>query len=261
MIRVPKLEMHLAYGCNLRCENCCHYSDYRPGGLVPLAEGSDWLKSWSIRLEPVNFSLLGGEPLLNPEVPAYIKVAREQWPHTKIRLVTNGLLLPRTPLEFWRTLAETEATLTVSIHSRDGRYLDELSAALACAQFHAREYDFRLETRNSVDGWYRTYRGHGPGMTPFQDGDPRSSWRACPSKHCLTLEGNAIWKCPPLAHFPRIAHKFRLDLKPEWEKPLRYVPLTLDATDDEVRAFVGRGEEPVCGMCPASPAYFEKAIR
>src|SRR5262245_41927815 len=104
MIRVPKLEMHLADRCNLRCESCSHYSNYAGGGILAFEVGSAWLKSWSMRLEPVHFSFLGGEPLLNPAVPQFLRLARELWPHTAIRLVTNGLLLDRGDDHLWRAL-------------------------------------------------------------------------------------------------------------------------------------------------------------
>lgn len=261
VIRVPKLEMHLAYACNLRCESCSHYSNYAVGGILAFDVGRTWLTRWGRRLEPVHFSFLGGEPLLNPAVPQFLTLARELWPHSTIRLVTNGLLLRRCADNFWRALADTACVLTVSIHSRDLEYLDQLRASLEHAQSQARRLGFRCETRNSVQGWYRTHRGHGREMLPYDDGDPVASWTVCESKHCVTIENNALWKCPPLAHLPRVARKFGLDAKPEWQVPLAYQPLTLDASDDDIRTFVGLRAERVCGMCPARLSYFEKSIR
>jgi hypothetical protein len=114
--------------------------------------------------------------------------------------------------------------------------------------------------RNSVDNWYRFYRGSGRDMLPFADGHPDASWAVCASKHCVTLENDLLWKCPPLAHLPRVAERFNLKSKHEWRVPLSYEPLTLDATDDEVREFFARRAEPACGMCPAKPVHFEKEI-
>jgi hypothetical protein len=260
VIRVPKLEMHLAYACNLRCEQCSHFSNYGFGEVLTLEEGSAWLGNWAARIEPVHFSFLGGEPLLNPKVPDFLSLARRLWPYTHIRLITNGLLLPRCSVEFWRALSKTETTLTISIHSRRADYLKQLHCALGVLSLRATQHGFRFELRNSIDGWYRLYRGKGADMLPFDDQAPNSSWAACRSKHCVTLEKNALWKCPPLAHLSRVAAKFDLARKPAWRIPLSYTPLTLAATDDEIRDFIGRQAEPACGMCPAKLEFFEKTI-
>ena len=59
---------------------------------------------------------------------------------------------------------------------------------------------------------------------------------------------------------PRAAAKFDFHTKEVWSVPLSYRPLTLDASDDEIRRFFARQEEPICGMCPANMQYFEKSI-
>lgn len=38
--------------------------------------------------------LMGGEPLLNPELPKFISITREVFPDSNIRVVTNGILIP-----------------------------------------------------------------------------------------------------------------------------------------------------------------------
>jgi len=259
VITVPKLEMHVADACNLSCEGCNHYANYHLKGVLPLSEGRAWLEPWSERVAPVDFTFLGGEPLINPEVPEYLLLARRAWPHTRLRLVTNGLLLDRRT-DLWRALERTRTTLTVSIHSDGAAYRARLDPQLERAAVEASRRGVRLETRNCVDGWFRPYRGSGRAMKPFDDGDPAASWRACSARHCVTLRDNALWKCPPLAHLPRLAAKFELWREPSWQLPLAYRPMTLDADDDELRAFFARGPEPACGMCPSRPEFFVKAV-
>jgi hypothetical protein len=259
-MRVPKLEMHLAHSCNLRCESCSHYSNYGFRGIISLSLGGAWLRSWAARIEPLGFSFLGGEPLLNGEVPGYLRLARHCWPRTELRLVTNGLLLTRWGPTLWASLSETCTLLTVSVHSRNPDYQRRLAAILKLVRANADRYGFHWEARNSVIGWYRLYRGAGPDMVPFNDGNPSASWRACQNKHCVTLQDNALWKCPPAAHLPRVAARFCLEHKVGWSVPLRYKPLAIDASDNEIRRFFAQREEPICGMCPAKLEYFEKAI-
>jgi hypothetical protein len=208
----------------------------------------------------LRFSFLGGEPLLNDELPEYLRLARQRWPKTEIRLVTNGLLMGRWGPVLWASLGETDTLLTVSIHSRDPDYLARLAAAMKLIRANAEQYQVRWEKRDSVHGWYRLYLGAGREMMPFEDGSPRASWAACQSRHCVTLQDNALWKCPPAAHLPRAAAKLGLGQKPIWNVPLSYQPLPIDASDEEIRRFFARREEPICGMCPAKLEYFEKSI-
>jgi len=252
--------MHLAHSCNLRCESCSHYSNYGFRSIVPLREGGAWLRAWGTRIEPLRFSFLGGEPLLNAELPQYLRLGRHLWSRTELRLVTNGLLLDRWGPGLWAALAETNTLLTISIHSRDSAYKARLAPVLECASVNAEQYGVRWEKRDSINGWYRLYRGEGPDMIPFHDGDPRASWSACQNKNCVTLQDNALWKCPPAAHLPRVAAKFGLAQKASWNIPLGYKPLTINADDEEIRRFFARREEPICGMCPAKLQYFEKSI-
>ena len=259
MITVPKLEMHVTDVCNLRCEGCNHFANYRNRGVLPLDEGRTWLESWAARLAPVNFSLLGGEPLMNPELPDYLSLTRRLWPHTRIRLVTNGLLLPSRP-DLWPALERTRTTLTISLHSNDPRYRSRLQRALDCVAREEAKRQLRVDLRNSIDGWYRPYRGSGREMLPYDDGNPGASWNACSARHCVTLRDNALWKCPPVAHLRVIAPRFGLDTNPAWAVPLAYHPLNLDADDDVLRAFFARGAEPVCGMCPSRPEVFVKTV-
>lgn len=259
MITVPKIEMHLAHACNLRCHGCTHYADHRLPGIVPLAEGSRWLRDWSRRIAPVNFTFLGGEPLINRHAATYLRLARELWPVARIRLVTNGLLLGKSS-GLWDALADSGATLTISVHSREPSYTAVLAPALELARANATTFGFALEERDSISEWYKLYRGYGANMEPFDDGDPAASWKVCRNKHCVTLQDNALWKCPPLAHLPRVAEKYGLSRRDSWQAYLAYRPLTLAATDREIVAFVARREESFCGMCPTRLEYFEKSI-
>lgn len=259
MITVPKVEMHLAHACTLRCTGCAHYADHGLSGVLPLDVGTMWLRGWGARIQPVNFSFLGGEPLLNPAVPDFLRLARTLWPASRLRIVSNGLLLHRRP-QLWEVLGETDTTLTISVHSHAAGYRARLQPNLELARARATEVGFRYEERNSVEGWYKLYRGSGSAMEPFTDCDPRASWTACVTKHCVTLRDNVLWKCPPLAHLPLVAARHRLADRPSWQPYLRYPPLPLTATADEIRAFIARGPESFCGMCPAHHTYFEKSV-
>lgn len=87
--------------CNLNCKYCDHFS--------PLAEKKyadiNVLKKDFIRISKLvdvkNIGIMGGEPLLHPNINLFIKVIREIFKNSKINIYTNGILLENKEDSFW----------------------------------------------------------------------------------------------------------------------------------------------------------------
>ncbi|MBI4969683.1 MAG: radical SAM protein [Rhodospirillales bacterium] len=255
---VPFLEMDLAFACDLHCRGCTHYSNYGLKGHVAFRQGGDWLRAWATRLIPETFSMLGGEPALNPDLVAYLKLAQLLWPNARRILISNGLGLARRP-DLLAAIAETGTRLDVSVHSyRDFAYLERFNQALLAIEEARLAHGFEMILRTAEHSFTRTYRGEGPAMRPFADGSPEASWEGCIGKLCRTLHDGRIWKCPPLAFLGKVADRFGLRDVPEWQPYLAYQPISVEATEAEMRDFFTREAETVCGMCPAQPQTFEQ---
>ncbi|MCA9267430.1 MAG: radical SAM protein [Planctomycetales bacterium] len=258
MRRVKNLELHVVHGCNLACESCSHYSNQGHKGMVALEEADRWMRLWNGRLAPERFSLLGGEPTLHPELPAFVSLARRRWPNSALRLVTNGFFLHRHP-ELPQVLRDDpNACLYVSIHHDAPQYQERLEPILALVEDWKSRHGVRVELYPSHRNWTRRYHGFGSAMQPFTDGDPRRSWENCPAKTCPQLLEGCIWKCGPLAYLPMQAAKY--DLSGAWRPYLGYQPLAPDCTDEALHAFFDREEESHCGICAAEPQRFELPV-
>lgn len=98
------LEYHLVDSCNLRCAGCSHYSSLIDEKIClsidtiisdlrllkdKVGDNLKWLR------------LLGGEPLIHPQISDCLKQIRGLFPSTKISLVTNGLLLGKMKQDFY----------------------------------------------------------------------------------------------------------------------------------------------------------------
>ncbi|WP_413206468.1 hypothetical protein [Rhodospirillum sp. A1_3_36] len=247
---IPYLEMDIAHLCNLQCQGCMHYSNYTLPGIVPFERGGQWLRDWAERVRPSEFTMLGGEPLLNPEVTDYVEQAAHLWPEARRLLVSNGLRLAQNP-GLLNALSATETTLRITIHRDDSAYLDKLAPHVRLA-LEARDAGrIRLELIRSDSYWYKTYQGEGEAMRPFTDGAPHASWSSCFNKLCKTLRDGALWKCPPLAFLPLAAAKLNLAAVREWWPYLTYQPLPLEADDTALIRFFTEEEVSACAMCPA----------
>lgn len=95
---IPYLEHHIVDHCNLKCAGCTHFSCLVNKPWFESLE--DFVKDFSVLADKSNqnipvIRLMGGEPLLHPEWPHFLKIARELFPIGNIQIVTNGLLLPK----------------------------------------------------------------------------------------------------------------------------------------------------------------------
>lgn len=115
---LPYLEFHIADQCNLNCKACEHYSGLVKEAHFPKLE--KFTRDFERLHEFINdigvIRILGGEPLLNPEVNEYIKLSRRLYPQTNIFVVTNAILLPKMPESFFATLRECRAGIHISFY-------------------------------------------------------------------------------------------------------------------------------------------------
>lgn len=246
---VPILEMDVAQVCNLHCDHCMHYSNYHLKGFVPFAEGGAWLRAWSERVRPLNFTLLGGEPTLNPDLMDYVRLAHQLWPDARRKIFSNGFFLHRHP-GLNDLLIATETELHLTLHSDELAYLEKMKPVVDGLLIAQKDKSLKVQYIIADTHWFTTYRGRGRDMRPFTDGKPRQSWVTCYNNFCKTLHRNRLWKCPPIAFLGLAAEKLGLFSVPEWSPYLEYNGIGLDVTDAELQAFFDREEEAICAMCP-----------
>ena len=89
------VECHISYHCNLKCKGCSHFSNIAEPEFPNFEQfQNDMQRLGELFRNIEKIRLLGGEPLLNPELPKYIECCRKIFPLCDMRVVTNGLLIP-----------------------------------------------------------------------------------------------------------------------------------------------------------------------
>jgi hypothetical protein len=251
-----EFEIHLAYACNLTCESCSHYSNHHFSGVLSLETAESWYQKWSHRLRPRKVTLLGGEPAINPKLCDHVLLARKYWPDTCIRIVSNGLLLHKHPKlpEILKKIGNAE--LEVSKHHNSKEYELLFKGIVDLLQDWKTRYGISIVMNDSFSRWTRRYLDENGALKPFQDDDPKQSWKICPAKTCLQLHEGKLWKCPILAYLPMLKQK--KELSPEWDFYLTYQPLDASCSSGELDEFLSRRHEPFCSMCPAFKRPFQK---
>ena len=91
---IDKLEFYITNVCNLTCSGCNRYNNYKFSGHWTWAEAEPVLTRWAERIEIRHPVILGGEPLLNPDIADWITGIRRLWPRLSgVQVQSNGTRL------------------------------------------------------------------------------------------------------------------------------------------------------------------------
>jgi len=116
--RVTKLfpiEVHVVEHCNLNCGGCNHFSSLaKEEYLQPEQFERDIKRLAELSEDYFAIKILGGEPLLHPNITAFFDIARKYFPSTPIQITTNGILLVKLSDEFWQNCNKNKITVSIS---------------------------------------------------------------------------------------------------------------------------------------------------
>ncbi len=113
------IEVIASHHCNLRCRACAYLSPVRPQTVVDPESLRQDLRTLANHYHASEARVLGGEPLLHPDLVAVLDTVRTSGICDSIQVLTNGLLLHRMTTEFWSTID------AVSVSMYQGHCLDD----------------------------------------------------------------------------------------------------------------------------------------
>lgn len=93
------MEVLITKHCNLNCKRCAHFSNINTKNtFLDLNEYESYLIQLRNKFDTISlFQLIGGEPLLNPQLDDYVSLAGKYLPDSRIEIMTNGTLLLKMP--------------------------------------------------------------------------------------------------------------------------------------------------------------------
>lgn len=118
------LEIFLTQHCNLSCQGCSASSPFAKEQFASLNDFEISLQKLRSVLRPDRVTLLGGEPLLHPQIEDFIKIARDARMFNKIMVTTNGLQLKKASSSFWNSVDGIE----ISLYPANQRFILENSS-------------------------------------------------------------------------------------------------------------------------------------
>jgi cyclic pyranopterin phosphate synthase len=103
-VQTRALEYHIADHCNLRCDHCCSFSPILKKWFADPAEFEADLRSVGRVVAPEFLKIVGGEPLLHPELERLLVIAKSLTVGRRIQLTTNAFLIDRLTPRGWDSL-------------------------------------------------------------------------------------------------------------------------------------------------------------
>lgn len=245
--------------CNLNCQGCTTFSDLRWSGYQTWEQGREQITPWLSRLQFQAWGVMGGEPLMNPDLENWIRGIRSLMPDTQIRFVTNGLLLDRNRwiVDLLHDLGNT--VLKISYHISDPQLDQEVQRIKdrflwqPVSEFGIDRWitgrDFRFQI-SRPQKFIKTFRGTYQDMLPHAS-DPGEAFANCVQKRCPMIHEGLLYKCGTAALTPGILKRFHSTNLEAWI-PYIGTGLSPDCNEEQLDRFLENFARPheICRQCP-----------
>jgi hypothetical protein len=235
--------MHVADHCNLRCRGCTHFAPIAEPRLLDLDACERDLAAFAaipgIEGYIRELNLMGGEPLLHPELPEIIRISRSLLPKACITLSSNGLLLERMGEGFWRAMHECDIRLYLSPYPIKVDY----PALLKLAESHGVSAITVGDATGNDRGKEVFFR---LAIDPTGSQDPVAAYNRCPfGGWSIQLSQGRLWPCQVAAHHAPLNERFALGLRAQPEDSLALGDIS---STDQI-ADLRHRPHPMCRYC------------
>ena len=237
-MRKVGIEFQVSDHCNLGCAGCDHFSPLAPALFSDLES----IRKDLLRIKEIfgdenmdRVHILGGEPLLNKEVVAYLKMCRDIFSKCRIELVTNGIGLLQQNDDFWKVCRDNSIILRPTKYPINVDY-DEIEKKAHCESVHFRYY-------NEGQVIKKQYRIK---LDPHGKCNPHHSFEICNmANRCWLLKNGKLYTCPIIPNIEHFNKYFGMNFKVVKED---YVDIYDDVSAEEIIQNMGKCV-PFCCFC------------
>lgn len=239
-------EVHIVDQCNLNCKQCSHFA--------PLAE--DWyidIKDYQrdcerlselFHGEMLRMNILGGEPLLHPQIVEIMKITRTNFPVGMIAIETNGILLPSMPEEFWEACKIYDVDIDPTYYPIKFDYAEYKKIA---EEKGVRYTSDPLVTKRMNKMFPICLRNPNNAVM-------KSNFLRCPfANQCITLKNGRLYPCMIAAHAVHLKKYFNLNITLSEEDS---VDIYSVKTKDELMEKIAK-PIPFCRYCDVVNNFLE----
>ena len=276
-IHLDKLEFYITNVCNLTCSNCNRYNNFHFRGWAAWDDYAEDLERLSQRVHVQKPVILGGEPLLNPDIVKWVKGLQRLWPNSyPAQIQSNGTRIDRVPGLYDAIRSIAGSWIGVSIHRPEDReelfvrirnFLQgEITMTQTPNNPMGSVYQFVDSNRVEVHVWNNDMFGNtnvieqpNGGFGLYNSNPDRAheicSFRKWKNYHWIR---GKIYKCGPVALMPEFDQQHGFDISDQDREILNgYRGLSMDEFDTRGAEFFRTIDDvvPQCKFCPETIEY------
>jgi Radical SAM superfamily/4Fe-4S single cluster domain len=273
---LPKVEFYITNVCNLTCDGCNRFNNFNFSGWQRWSDHEQEYQQWAQHVEIGQAVILGGEPLLNPDILEWVRGINQVF-GVKVQILTNGTRINKVK-GLYEFLRNNGNWLSISWHNPNK--IDEIDAEVrqflkepvtridgphVLNKYHA---DIMWMDRNGiiVPMWshHRFYQSsvisNSAGGYTLHNSDPKKAHDNCgfaKYKNYHFIRGK-LYKCGPVALFPEFDQQFHFDLSDQDRALMNaYRPLCADEFETRGAEFLANLDQPLaqCKFCPVSSDF------
>lgn len=191
------LEIHIVDHCNLKCAGCSHFSPIADPWFVTLEDYEKQIRTAAkfFAKKIKKFHILGGEPLLHPDIEKIMSITRKYFCDNEISVVTNGLLVKTLDESFWKAARDNEIAIAITQYP----CVEKFDAIVD----YVKSKNAKIITYGVRNGF--TYRG----MNEKGIHDWKKNYKRCPqAAFCLQIRDGKLYTCAMAAYIDIINKKF-----------------------------------------------------
>ena len=274
-ILIDRLEFYITNVCNLTCSGCNRYNNYKFSGHWRWADAEPILTQWAEKIEIRHPVILGGEPLLNPDIVDWITGLRRLWPRLSgVQVQSNGTRLDLVPglydainYDNWIGISLHSVEHKETLFTRIRNFLKHPIAETENPNHPVgSRYQFIDADQKYIHVWVNNIFSQSNiieqanGRFGLYNSNPEIAHEVCAYrkfKNYHMIRGR-IYKCGPVALMPEFDDQYQFDLSDEDRVIMRgYQGLGVDEFDHRGREFMDNIDSvvPQCKFCPESYDY------
>ncbi len=239
---IPRLQFQVVDHCNLNCVSCMTASPLAKPYFADINEFEKDLRRMSdlTGKHISTFGLLGGEPLLHPNIGDFAEMARIILPNTDIRIVTNMLLIKKMDAKFYKQVVDSNIQFECSIYFTKDKYDYEEAFSFMKQK--------GIDSRNIIvlTRGVRSFHNISLNLAGYISQPYR--YESCDVRDCLSLKSGKLYHCPVSQNAIHIKEYFGLEKEQLMHMPDDYIDIYSCMHPDDIAIFMNN-PSPFCGYC------------
>ena len=193
---IKNLQIQIVDHCNLHCRACSHFSNIADKYYMSVDSLSKDLKELYNKFTIGYISILGGEPLLHPNIREIISIIR-QYSKSSMVLCTNGLLIPSLDPNLLNFLCYNNVKFLISKYPISFLNISKIVTPLI---------NLDLLANIRVKNEFRKY------INEKGNSNIKATYKSCWMKDCITLQDGKLYRCPFGAYVKYFNKKYNTNI-------------------------------------------------